>query len=212
MEECLWGLWDEICQPYLDDNLVHSKSFQDHVKHIQMILKQYQQHGIKNTAETCELFRDHLRFLGKIVSKEGYTVDPAETAPVQALKGRRPATVGEVRQLLRFLSYYRSYIQDFSRLAKPLYDLLTAPPGDNNPLTYVLTAAKLNATGQRWVAELVDINFAIKYRPGKANADADGLSRMSMDFEKYLNLCTETVSQETLNRVPWHSKRNPHRC
>jgi hypothetical protein len=45
---------------------------------------------------------------------------------------------------------------------------------DNNPLTYVLTTARLNATGQRWVAELADFNFKIKYRPGKANADADG--------------------------------------
>ena len=42
---------------------------------------------------------------------------------------------------------------------------------DNNPLTYVLSSAKLNATGLRWVGELADLNFNIKYRPGKANAD-----------------------------------------
>ena len=38
---------------------------------------------------------------------------------------------------------------------------------DNNPLTYVMTTAKPNATGQRWVSELADFNFDIKYRPGK---------------------------------------------
>ena len=37
----------------------------------------------------------------------------------------------------------------------------------DNPLTYVLTSVKLNATGHRWVAELSDFNFTIKYRPGK---------------------------------------------
>lgn len=52
---------------------------------------------------------------------------------------------------------------------------------DNNPLTYVLSTAKLNATGSRWVAELADFNFTIKYRPGKENIDADSLLRMSVD-------------------------------
>ena len=46
---------------------------------------------------------------------------------------------------------------------------------DNNPLTYVLSSAKLNATGLRWVRELADFTFTIRYRPGKANADADTL-------------------------------------
>ena len=48
---------------------------------------------------------------------------------------------------------------------------------DNNPLTYILTTAKLDATGQRWIASLSDYNFTIKYRSGSKNADADGLSR-----------------------------------
>ena len=48
---------------------------------------------------------------------------------------------------------------------------------DNNPLTYVLTTAKLDATGHRWLAALANFDFVIKYRPGNKNADADGLSR-----------------------------------
>ena len=49
---------------------------------------------------------------------------------------------------------------------------------DNNPLTYVFTTANLDATGQRWLAELTNCNFSITYRSGKQNADADGLSRL----------------------------------
>ena len=48
---------------------------------------------------------------------------------------------------------------------------------DNNPLTYVMTTAKLNATGMRWVGELSAFDFTLKYRPGKSSGDADGLSR-----------------------------------
>ena len=49
---------------------------------------------------------------------------------------------------------------------------------DNNPLTYVLTTAKLNATGQRWIAALGMYHFKIYYRSGKSNGNADALSRI----------------------------------
>ena len=49
---------------------------------------------------------------------------------------------------------------------------------DNNPLTYVLTTAKLDATGDRWVAALSNYTFSITYKPGKGHVDADALSRI----------------------------------
>ncbi|XP_038050886.1 uncharacterized protein LOC119724036 [Patiria miniata] len=48
---------------------------------------------------------------------------------------------------------------------------------DNNPLLYVTTSAKLDATGQRWIAALSQFNFTVKYKPGKSNEAADALSR-----------------------------------
>lgn len=49
---------------------------------------------------------------------------------------------------------------------------------DHNPLTYLLTTAKLDATGHRWLSALSNYNFRIKYKPGKTNVDADTLSRL----------------------------------
>ena len=49
---------------------------------------------------------------------------------------------------------------------------------DNNPLTYILTTAELDATGQRWVASLANYNYKIFYRSGKLNVEADALSRI----------------------------------
>ena len=57
---------------------------------------------------------------------------------------------------------------------------------DNNPLTYVLTTAKSSATGHRWVSELADFSFSIKYRPGHSNKDADALSRFPMDIDSHM--------------------------
>ena len=65
---------------------------------------------------------------------------------------------------------------------------------DNNPLTYVLTTAKLNATGHRWLSELADFSFTIKYSQRHFNKDADALSRLSMNIDSHMKLCTENVS------------------
>ena len=47
---------------------------------------------------------------------------------------------------------------------------------DNNPLTFILTTAKLDSTGQRWVASLANYNFKSFYKSGKLNVEADALS------------------------------------
>lgn len=72
---------------------------------------------------------------------------------------------------------------------------------DNNPLTYVLSTAKLNATTHRWIAELADYNFTIKYRPGRVHRDADGLSRMPLDMERYMQTCSQEASPRVIAAV-----------
>lgn len=72
---------------------------------------------------------------------------------------------------------------------------------DNNPLTYILTSAKLDATRHRWVAELPDFNFQIFYKPGRLNNDADGLSCMPLDIDLYAQQCTKTVELKEVKAV-----------
>ena len=59
---------------------------------------------------------------------------------------------------------------------------------DNNPLTYVLTTAKLDAIGHRWVAALGMYHFKILYRSRKAHVDVDGLSRLPHRSEDYSSI------------------------
>uniref|UniRef100_A0A3B3HHQ1 Gypsy retrotransposon integrase-like protein 1 n=1 Tax=Oryzias latipes TaxID=8090 RepID=A0A3B3HHQ1_ORYLA len=80
---------------------------------------------------------------------------------------------------------------------------------DNNPLTYVLTSARLNAVGHRWVGELADFHFDIKYRSGKRNADADMLSRYPVELQQQIDDHTETVSPEVVFAV-WQGSKVTH--
>ena len=71
---------------------------------------------------------------------------------------------------------------------------------DNNPMSYVLTSAKLDATGHRWLAELSTYHFKIFYRSGKHNADADGLSRVPWEPQhSHLDLVQEDVVSAICN-------------
>lgn len=65
---------------------------------------------------------------------------------------------------------------------------------DNNPLSYVLTNAKLDATGHRWLAALAMYDFNIKYRPGISNIDADSMSRLTLPRSNQLDNCLEIDS------------------
>uniref|UniRef100_A0A3B3RJL8 ribonuclease H n=1 Tax=Paramormyrops kingsleyae TaxID=1676925 RepID=A0A3B3RJL8_9TELE len=77
---------------------------------------------------------------------------------------------------------------------------------DNNPLTYVLTSAKLNATGHRWLSALATYDFNIQYRPGRQNIDADLLSRhlpdtaLSADWTEISSPGVKAVCQISISK------------
>lgn len=124
MEKVLDSLQDDCCIPYLDDVLCNAKSFEDHVEGLRRVLRALQHHGIKLRPAKCELFKQEVRYVGRLVSADGVRIDTKDIAAVQTLREGTPNTAGDVQRLLGFLSYYRAYVQDFARIAKPLYDLL----------------------------------------------------------------------------------------
>ena len=68
---------------------------------------------------------------------------------------------------------------------------------DNNPLTYILTTAKLHCTGLRWVSTLANYRFSIRYRSGKKHVDADYLSRdLVKDFCNFKESADKVISTE----------------
>ena len=73
---------------------------------------------------------------------------------------------------------------------------------DNNPLTYVMSTSKLNAAGLRWVGELAQFNFSLKYKPGRKHGDADGLSRVSADsLPEMEQACTVSLKPDKVSHL-----------
>ena len=295
MENVLGDLHLAICMVFLDDIIIFGNTFEEHLDRLERVLLRLGENGLKLNPKKCNFFQERVKYVGHIVSQKGIETDPEKTEKVR--NWPRPQTPEEVRRFLGFCGYYRRFVKDFSKIAKPLNELmpttakkkkgkkpavaperkkwhwdqaqedafqqlktsLTSPPilafadyqkpfelhcdasgaglgsvlyqeqdglkrviayasrglsraemnypahkleflalkwsvsekfhdylfgheftvyTDNNPLTYVLTSARLDATGHRWLAALAAYNFDIVYKPGASNSDADGMSRL----------------------------------
>ena len=311
------------CLIFLDDILIFSETFEEHISRLEAVFSRLKQHGLKLKASKCEFFKTSVRYLGHVVSDTGVETDPDKIAALSSWP--EPTNVKQLRSFLGFTGYYRRFIKDYARIVKPLNDLLVGHPThcsadqkkkskkkksitpwqwgpaeqsafdtikeklssppvlsyadfskpfvvhtdasldglgavlyqeqngmerviayasrglrssekhypahkleflalkwaitekfhdylygntftvctDNNPLTYVLTSAKLDATGHRWLASLGTYNFSLKYKTGKTNGDADGLSRRPQEvvqlFPEAVNsICSAyTVDRES---------------
>ena len=317
MEDVVGDYRNDFAIPYLDDVIVFSKSFSDHIEHTRKMLRRLSDHGLKLKPSKCELFQREVKFLGRIVNADGYRMDSKNIEAVRVLADHVPKDVSEVRQLMGLLGYHRRHIEGYSKIAKPISDLLvgasrdgreksgkdkvswtencqkslstlvkmiTSAPilayadfekefvlhtdaslkglgailyqkgsnntmqvvgyasrtlkkseanyhptkleflalkwsiteafrdyllyankftvyTDNNPLVYVMSANKLNACADRWISELSEFNFSIHYRPGVVNKDADCLSRLPLDIEKYVDLCSENVDRDAFAAI-----------
>ena len=123
MEFLLAGLQWHICLCYLDDIIIYSRSFAQHLQHLRQVFERLRNAGLKLRLETCSFCLQEVTYLGHIISKDGIKPDPDKIKVVKEYPV--PTSVKEVRQFLGLCSYYRKFIRNFSGIAAPLNQLTT---------------------------------------------------------------------------------------
>jgi hypothetical protein len=112
-----------ICVIYLDNAIVFSgNNFDEHVSRLRMVFQRLQECGINLSPRKCSLFKRRVKYMGHIVSAAGVEPDDDKVAKVK--KWPTPTNSEEVRKFLGFVGYYRRFIQNISRLARPLTNLI----------------------------------------------------------------------------------------
>ena len=125
MEDCLGELNLNICFIFLDDIIIFSRTFSDHLDRLQQVFDKLRATGLKLSPKKCNFFQERVKYVGHIVSKKGIETDPDKTDKV--LHWPIPKTPEEVRKFLGFVGYYRKFIKNFSKIARPLSELMPIP-------------------------------------------------------------------------------------
>jgi hypothetical protein len=113
---------DKFIVVFIDDILVYSKNKEEHVEHLRIILQRLRDHKLYAKFSKCEFRLDSVKFLGLTISNEGISVDPSKVQEVMHWKP--PKSVHQIRSFLGLAGYYRRFVPDFSRIAKPMTELL----------------------------------------------------------------------------------------
>ena len=122
MEVVLAGLLWKNCFVYIDDVLVCSQTFEEHLTHLAQVMSRLQQAGLRLKAKKCLFIQEAVPYLGHIVTPDGVKPDPAKADKVKNYP--TPSDVSQVRQFLGLASYYRRFVPEFARIASPLHALL----------------------------------------------------------------------------------------
>uniref|UniRef100_A0AAV2LI13 ribonuclease H n=1 Tax=Knipowitschia caucasica TaxID=637954 RepID=A0AAV2LI13_KNICA len=121
---------------YLDDVLVYAPDEAEALRRLEMVFSRLRVHGLKLAPKKCQLLRRSVKFLGHVVDRHGVATDPEKVKAISSMAetdlmmedGITPSQK-KIKSFLGMAMYYQQFIQDCSRLAKPLFALTAAPKG-----------------------------------------------------------------------------------
>src|SRR5436190_24161110 len=108
IRECL----DKFAVAYLDDILIYSNTFEEHIEHVRLVLEKLLAHGLFVKLEKCEFHVQKISFLGFVISPEGISMDPARISTISDWPV--PHSVLDVQIFLGFANFYRRFIAELA--------------------------------------------------------------------------------------------------
>jgi hypothetical protein len=122
MNKVVMDYLDKFIVVFIDDILIYSKDDAEHEKHLRLIMEKLREHKIYANFSKCEFWLNKVRFLGHIVSAEGVAVDLSKVA--SDTEWEPPKNTRNIRSFLGLAGYYQRFIENFSKISKPMTKLL----------------------------------------------------------------------------------------
>jgi hypothetical protein len=113
---------DKFVVVFIDDILVYSKNEDEHTEHLHIVLQRLRDHHLYAKLSKYDFWLREIKFLRHTISQDGISVDPEKVQEV--MNWKPPTTVRQIQSFLGLAGYYRRFIPDFSRIAKPMNELL----------------------------------------------------------------------------------------
>lgn len=108
---------------FLDDILVYSASWEEHLQHLKLVLEKLKEAQFFAKLSKCSFGQTSIQYLGHIISDQGVATDPDKTLVME--QWPIPTTITELRGFLGLTGYYRKFVKNYGIITKPLTQLLT---------------------------------------------------------------------------------------
>ena len=125
MDVVLAGLKWQCCLVYLDDIIVYSPTFEQHLRDLQSVFQALARAQLTLKPPKCNFCRAEMKFLGHMITADGIKPDPGLTSTITQFPP--PTTVKQVQAFLGLTGYYRRFIRNYAKTAEPLLKLLRSP-------------------------------------------------------------------------------------
>ena len=112
---------DKFVVVFIDDILIYSKNEEEHVEHLRIVLQRLREHKLYAKFSKCDFWLKEVQFLGHIISVAGISVDPSKIQDV--LNWKTPESILVIRSFLGLAGYYRRFVPNFSKIARPMTEL-----------------------------------------------------------------------------------------
>jgi hypothetical protein len=123
MNRVLQEFLGEFVAVYLDDVIIYTKgNFEQHMDHLHQVFIALEKANLKIKLKKCHFVLPNIHFLGHVVGQDGIKPDPEKIDKVKNFPV--PTNLTQLRAALGLFSYYRKFIKDFSKIAKPMLLLL----------------------------------------------------------------------------------------
>lgn len=106
---------------YMDDLIIFSKSFEDHIRHLRFVFQRLSDYNVHLNPKKCHFAQEEIEYLGHVISTKGILPHPNKLRAISDMPA--PTNLKEVRAFLGLAGYYRRFIKDFASIGEPLYRL-----------------------------------------------------------------------------------------
>ena len=122
MDIVLAGLKWQCCLVYIDDVVIYSPTFEQHLVDLEKVFQALREANLTLKATKCCFCRKEMRYLGHVITQDGIKPDPTLIKAVSDFP--RPQTIKDVQSFLGLSGYYRRFIKNYAKIAEPFYKQL----------------------------------------------------------------------------------------